>query len=170
MASEGLQTHASQDNNTDDGHLDNGAHHPEDEGSKDALERDRPQFQARLAAVDPTPRLNTSKIGRQKKPEDGFDVFANELFGPLSVNHRRAIAAGNYDVGREILAKWHSIGPEEQAKFNRRFRNGDFAVPNSNGQSAAKSTDGTLSDGDNGGEQRREDVDMAEDDVEDERD
>lgn len=152
-----MHAHTSQDDGADGGH------------AGDALERDRPDYEARLASGEPHD-VDTSRIGKQRKPESGFDVFANELHGPLSVNNRRAIAAGTYDVGQDILRKWREQGPEEQARFNRRFREGDYAVPDSNGQSFARSNvDGAASDGEEGRVQKR-DVDMAEDDGYEDRD
>lgn len=160
MAAEGLHTQASQDNNTDNGDDDNNnsrTHNAEDDG-KDALERDRLHFEARIASGEP----NISRIGRQLKPESGFDVFAETLFGPLSVDRRREIAAGVFDVRNDIARKWLAMGQEERAKWNRRFMEGDYDFPESNGKSGERSNVG--------GEDGPEDVEMANNDMDEDRD
>lgn len=148
---EGLRQ-PSQDDNGDDDNTNSRPHNPEDDG-RDALTREH--YEARTAH-------DIGRIGRQLKPESGFDVFAETLFGPLSVDRRREIAAGTFDVRQDILRKWLGLGLDEKAKWNRRFREGDYDVPGENERSGGRSNVG--------GEERREDVEMVDDDMDEDRD
>ena len=98
----------------------------------DALERDRPEHTARNTQSDqqvPPYELDISRIGRNLRPRNGFEVFAQDLFGPMSVNYRREIAKGEFDVREQIVKRWKETPFEGKVVWDRRYRNGEFNEP-----------------------------------------
>lgn len=138
----------------------------------DALERDRPELTARHSHPDqqvPPYELDISRIGRNLRPRNGFEVFAQDLFGPMSVNYRREIAKGEFDVRAEIVKRWKETPFEGKVVWDRRYRNGEFNEPvlglDENGQSFPERGGGNgdegKSEGDDGRSPEKLDVEMG---------
>lgn len=143
----------------------------------DALERDRPEHTARHTHPDqqvPPYELDISSIGRNLKPRNGFEVFAQDLFGPMSVNYRREIAKGEFDVRAEIVKRWRETPFDGKVVWDRRYRNGEFNEPvlgsDENEQSLTERGGGNgdegRSEGDEGRSPEKLDVEMRDEDEE----
>lgn len=139
----------------------------------DALERDRPEHTARHPHPDqqvPPYELDISRIGRNFRPRNGFEVFAQDLFGPMSVNYRREIAKGEFDVRAEIVKRWRETPLEGKVVWDHRYRNGEFNEPvlelDENGKSFNERGDENGDDGRSEADERRSpeklDVEMEE--------
>ena len=94
----------------------------------------------------------------------------------MSVNYRREIAKGEFDVRAEIVKRWRDTPFEGKVVWDRRYRNGEFNESvlglDENGQSFAErgggNADAARSEADDGRSPEKLDVEMG--DGEDERD
>lgn len=104
----------------------------------------------------------SSRTASPKRVRNAFEVYCSDMRPILTVDNRKAIADGSFDVEKALAVGWQDIDEDQRAAFQRRYEESKKLAEPEKGSEASKTAAGI--DGESKpAEEGDEDVEMADD-------
>jgi non-histone protein 10 len=104
----------------------------------------------------------SSRTSSPKRPRNAFEVYCSDMRPVLTVENRKAIADGSFDVEKALAVGWQDIDEDQRLTFQRRFEESKKAAEPEKASEASRTAAGADRES-KPTEEADEDVEMGDD-------